>query len=987
MTEGGIASGLPARPTFGGMHLASRPIQHLISLPPRMAESFAVLEGRQPPEWFAGHDPEGTPLGSGGGTAHLLVEAWRGSDSGLGFTEWLRAGRKLILHAGGQSRRLPAYAATGKILMPIPVFRWARGQRLDQSLLDVQLGDYQRILRQAPDDVAVMVTSGDVALRFDAALPALPTVDVLGLGMWTTPETARHFGVFFCHRRDPSRLAFFLQKPCVERIRALSEDHLFLVDTGMWLLSARAVEVLLRRCGWNDTEQSFGNGRARRYELYADFGLGLGSAPAVEDPELRSLTSAVVPLPRPEFHHFGTTRQMIESLSALQNRELDQRRLGNALAMGSHPDQYVQNSRVEVALHRETNHTLWIENCVIPAGWQLAHGHVLTGIPENAWDPVLRPEVCLDFVPVGEGSRWAVRFYGLDDPFAGPVGELTSRWLGEPAMEWFRRRGLNPRVAGVGEQDDLQRAALFPVLERGAIDGRFLEWLTGAPTEAHPEFQRRWLEARRLSAQELQAEIHLGRLFAQRSWLRSMALRSVLEHRAWSVFHRLDLESTASACAATTVELPELTDADEPLDQVHGTMFRSALMRHRGDAQWRDEEQRAFASLRDALVREAQLAPVKPRPNVVEDQIVWARCPVRFDLAGGWTDTPPYCLEHGGAVVNVGVNLNGQPPMQVFARLCTQPRIVLRSIDQGSEEVVETYEQLASYAEPGSAFALAKAGAGLAGFLPRFHATGGYRSLREQLCDFGGGLELTFLSAVPKGSGLGTSSILAATVLAALGEVCGLAWDRSALFSRTLVLEQMITTGGGWQDQAGGLFPGLKWIETAPGLRQVPQVRWLSDHLFGPAQANRRILLYYTGVTRMAKGILGEIVRGIFLNSPSRLATLEEISASVPAAAMALSHRDYAALAESIRTTWRLKQQLDHGTNPSEIRAILQAVEDDLAAAMLPGAGGGGYLLMLARDDDAGERIRRRLTERPPNRRARFVDFSISETGLQVTRS
>ncbi|MCK6501441.1 MAG: hypothetical protein L6Q38_18340, partial [Nitrospira sp.] len=265
--------------------------------------------------------------------------------------------------------------------------------------------------------------------------------------------------------------------------------------------------------------------------------------------------------------------------------------------------------------------------------------------------------------------------------------------------------------------------------------------------------------------------------------------------------------------------------------------------------------------------------------------------------------------------------------------------------------------------------------------------TGGYRSLREQCCDFGGGLELTFLSAVPKGSGLGTSSILAATVLAALSEVCGLGWDRPALFSRTLALEQMITTGGGWQDQAGGLFPGLKCIETSPGLHQVPQVRWLSDHLFGAAHANRRILLYYTGVTRMAKGILGEIVRGIFLNSPAHLATLAEISASVPSTVLALAHRDYAALAESIRTTWRLKQQLDRGTNPPEIQAILRSVEDDLAAAKLPGAGGGGYLLMLAHDEDAGSRIRRRLTERPPNPRARFVDFSVSETGLQVTRS
>ena len=50
------------------------------------------------------------------------------------------------------------------------------------------------------------------------------------------------------------------------------------------------------------------------------------------------------------------------------------------------------------------------------------------------------------------------------------------------------------------------------------------------------------------------------------------------------------------------------------------------------------------------------------------DQIVWARSPVRLDLAGGWTDTPPYTNRYGGAVVNVAVDLNGQSPIQVFVR-------------------------------------------------------------------------------------------------------------------------------------------------------------------------------------------------------------------------------------------------------------------------------------------------------------------------------
>lgn len=957
-------------------------IQHLLSLPPRMAERFADLEHRPLPSWYAGSDPIGRPLGSGGGTAHLLVEAWRATGQGSSWEDWLRRSRKLVLHAGGQSRRLPAYAATGKALMPCPVFRWGRGQRLEQTLLDVQLPDYERILRHAPPGYVAMLGSGDVLLRFAPEMPAFPAVDVLGLGMWTTPLQAKDFGVFFTPRRKPTELAFFLQKPSPERIGSLASDHLFLVDTGMWLLSERALSVLLRRCGWVPEAGAFRDGHPEPYEFYADFALALGTHPVRTDPEIGTLTAAVVPLPEPEFHHIGTSRQMIESFTALQNRELDQTRLGRP-GGAWHPDQYLMNARVDRKVDREANQTLWIENSVVPESWHLAREHVLTGVPENAWSLRLEPGVCLDFVPVG-ATAWCLRFYGIDDRFGGTIGAPDTRWLGIPAAEWFARRGLSASDPGL----DIQLADLFPVLELSAVDGPFLEWLFRTSPAPSAEHAARWRDARRLSARGVQAEADLERLYAQRSALRGEALELLLRHRHWSVFYRLDLERTAAAYALRRAEPPpEDAATEEPLQRVHQIIFRSAVLRHRGIPGWEAEEQRAFGTLHDVIVREAQLQPADPRAAIVDDQIVWARSPVRFDLAGGWTDTPPYCLEHGGQVVNVAVDLNGQPPMQVFVRLCPRPEIVLRSIDLGVEERILSYEELDTFARPGSAFALAKAACALAGFLPRFQAGGGFGSLAAQLADFGGGLELSLLSAVPKGSGLGTSSILAATVLAALGEVCGLNWDRSTLFQRTLALEQMITTGGGWQDQAGGLFPGLKLVETAPGLSQVPRVRWLPAPLFGPAYANRRILLYYTGLTRLARGILAEIVRGIFLNSPEHLAALEEIGASAHSTALALERCDYEGLVGAIRNTWRLKQKLDRGTCPPEVQSILEAAGPDLAAAKLPGAGGGGYLLLLARDEDAALRIRRRLTERPPNPRARFVDFGISETGLQVTRS
>ena len=311
-----------------------------------MVAEFEALEGRRRPDWFATSDPTGQPLGSGGGTANLLAEAWRTTAPGEPFAGWLRQSRKLILHAGGLSRRLPAYAPVGKLLMPIPVFRWSRGQRLDQSLLDLQLADYQRVLAHAGPSTAALITSGDVLLRFARELPPFPEVDVLGLGMRVAAEKAKDFGVFFSPRGQPTELAFFLQKPAATKIRALAENHICLVDTGMWLLSERAVRVLMERCGWEGS--GFNGGTARRYELYAEFGLALGKSPTVWDAAVSALTCAVVPLPEAQFYHFGANGQMLESVAALQNLELDESKVGRTGAR-QQPDQVTQNSRCDAA--------------------------------------------------------------------------------------------------------------------------------------------------------------------------------------------------------------------------------------------------------------------------------------------------------------------------------------------------------------------------------------------------------------------------------------------------------------------------------------------------------------------------------------------------------------------------------------------------------------------------------------------------------------
>ena len=93
-------------------------MQKLLSLPPHMVSAFYELENVDRSEWFCTSDPVDCKLGSGGGTTWLLREWERAC------REEAKGEKKILLHAGGQSRRLPAYAPVGKILTPIPVFRW-----------------------------------------------------------------------------------------------------------------------------------------------------------------------------------------------------------------------------------------------------------------------------------------------------------------------------------------------------------------------------------------------------------------------------------------------------------------------------------------------------------------------------------------------------------------------------------------------------------------------------------------------------------------------------------------------------------------------------------------------------------------------------------------------------------------------------------------------------------------------------------------------
>ena len=154
-------------------------MQKLLSLPENLVPSFHELTENDQENWFVLSDPKGSKIGSGGGTAHLLAEHRKSRMSNTGFGEYLAAGKKIIIHAGGQSRRLPAYAPSGKLLAPIPVFRWSRGQRINQTLLDLQMPLLEKVMEGSGSGQNTLVAAGDVLIQSPEVPFELPEADVV----------------------------------------------------------------------------------------------------------------------------------------------------------------------------------------------------------------------------------------------------------------------------------------------------------------------------------------------------------------------------------------------------------------------------------------------------------------------------------------------------------------------------------------------------------------------------------------------------------------------------------------------------------------------------------------------------------------------------------------------------------------------------------------------------------------------------------------
>jgi galactokinase/mevalonate kinase-like predicted kinase len=923
-------------------------------------------------------------VGTGGSTLwalHRLLET-RGGEAGA----FLGSQRILLIHAGGESRRLPCYAPEGKLFSPLPL---ASSALLPPVVLDAQLSLFFKYPWRRGE---IVVSSGDAVIDFDPGSVPEERPAVFGFAKPASLEQGARHGVFRFDQRRERVLDYFQKAP----VEVLAREALIegtsdcALDIGLVSLAPRAAHAFLElgrtRVGGGSLLEALGAGRVR-FDLYLEvltaclaalsfeaFWDRVGKASALP----RELAGAVYQAFHPfglggtvtrstVFEHVGSLAELPEASRALLTQrvapfyELD----GGEIRPFEAPDRVVHNSSgVEVSVAGQAS--VLVEGCSACALPALGGDNLVVGLEGVALPFALPRGLTLDGRHLPEGRVIVVLSAGDSlKPEADPARLV---FCGKSLDEWLGERGLaRADVFDGGDGNDLFAARLFCVDAAPAHLEGYLRRPGAAWTAA-------FRAARRLSIAEIGERDDAVRREDRRVALRREGLRAL--YRRGQGWRGTSARDFGAAFAGEEWRAPlqqwlERTD-DALLRAYRERLFRSAFPGAAAAAGAGPEI--------DYVARGGDRAPL--RTALKEDQIVWARAPVRFDLAGGWTDTPPYTLREGGRVVNLAVDLNGQPPIQVFVRRTAERHVRVHSIDLGHTETFTRFEQLRDYRDPVSAFALPKAALCLMGL---DGARGG--ALPEALDALGSGLEITLLCAVPKGSGLGTSSVLAGVILAGLSRFLGRPVVLDELIRQVLQVEQMLTTGGGWQDQIGGLVGGVKCVESRPGLRPHPVIHQLDPFLFQDRESLACFTLFYTGITRLAKNILSEVVDQVNGASKAYLFTLRHMAQLALDAKDAIERRDRGSLADVLALSWAANQRVHPSTTNEEVEEILAATRPHFRGVKLLGAGGGGFALFLSEDRREAEAVRDVLRRRFENERARLVDFSPSACGLEVSVS
>jgi D-glycero-alpha-D-manno-heptose-7-phosphate kinase len=334
-----------------------------------------------------------------------------------------------------------------------------------------------------------------------------------------------------------------------------------------------------------------------------------------------------------------------------------------------------------------------------------------------------------------------------------------------------------------------------------------------------------------------------------------------------------------------------------------------------------------------------------------------ATAPARVDLAGGTLDIwPLYLLVKAPVTVNAAIQLRARSRVRV--RGGETHRLVAEDISREiSIPVVEEAGRVRSH-DP------------LEG-LPLHEAVMRHVGPHE-------GMELITRSGVPAGSGLGGSSALAVSMLAAVAEAAGEGIELDAMIRVARDLEaDVLEMPTGTQDHLAAVHGGVGAVLYGPGLRRrIPlPVRIEELEAWGT--------LAFLGASRVSGKANWDMVRRAIDGDAATRRGLTAIAAIACEVRMCLGRGQLDECARLIREEWTERSGLSpEVSTPMTEAALKAAMGAGAVGGKICGAGGGGCLFVMG-PPDVREAIGRALAEAG----CVPLEFRVDREGLRVTPS
>lgn len=333
------------------------------------------------------------------------------------------------------------------------------------------------------------------------------------------------------------------------------------------------------------------------------------------------------------------------------------------------------------------------------------------------------------------------------------------------------------------------------------------------------------------------------------------------------------------------------------------------------------------------------------------DRRPWrARAPVRIDLAGGWSDVPPFSAEAGGAVVNVAISRYS------YATLLAEEsgEFILESADYDEYIHARDIRQL----EYNGSLDLLKA------------------AVRRMNLEVGG--HLITRSEAPPGSGTGSSASMGVALVGLLDATQGRKMTRLEIAALANLLEtDELGIEGGKQDQYAAARGGLSYMTFEDPEVTVERLEPSDDFML---EFEKSLLLVYTGKSRLSGDIIS-IVMGAYRRQEAAMTEpLMNLRAAGTLMRDAVVAEDLGRVGEVLEFNWENQKRLYPEMTTPKIEALFAAARRaGLLGGKACGAGGGGCIALLCEPDR--EHVVRREVE---DLGGQCIDFTFDVNGLRI---